>query len=269
MLPEIGFIGAGNLAEAVIKGLAAGQDRPRILATDYIKERLNWLADKYAVTGCGLPELVQEAKVIFLAVKPKDVPTLLQSLTDYPLQGKLVISVAAGIPLAVLEKGLPGVAVIRVMPNTSCAVLRSMTGLVQGNLATEDDKAVAEQIFRQVGQILWIPESKINAVTALSGSGPAYYYLFTECLMTAGIELGLTAEEAQVLARETMVGAGQMLTQSGKSPSRLREDVTSPNGTTYAALVEFEQAGLSSIVNKAVRAAAGRAAEMAREYSGK
>ena len=265
MLPSIGFIGAGNLAEAVIKGLNAGQDKPRILAVDYVKERLTWLAEKYGVEGAELPDLVQAAGVIFLAVKPKDISAVLKSLAGYNLNGKLVISVAAGTPLAVLEQGLPGVPVVRVMPNTSCAVLCSMTGLVQGSLATAENMAIAEEIFRQVGQVLRIPESKINAVTAISGSGPAYYYLFTECLVAAGVELGLTAGEAEVLARETLLGAGQMLALSGKSAARLREDVTSPNGTTYAALQEFGQGNLAGLVKTAAQAAAKRAAEMEKE----
>ena len=266
MVQNIGFIGAGNLAEAVIKGLTAGSEKPRIMAADLSKERLSLLETQYGVITGELAQVIEESEVIILAIKPKDSATVVQSLAAFPMQGKLVISVAAGIPLAMLEKGLPGVAFVRVMPNTSCAVLLSMTGLVQGSLATDKDKAVAESIFSQVGKVLWIAEDKINAVTAISGSGPAYYYLFTECLVAAGVELGLTPEEAEILARETFVGAGQMLVRSGKTPARLREDVTSPNGTTYAALQQFGQANLQDIVLTATRAAAERAAEMEREF---
>lgn len=268
MIQNIGFVGAGNLAEAVIKGLTAGAEKPRIIAADLSKERLHVLAENYGVIAGELGEVAAESEVIVLAIKPKDVATALNSLAAFSLQGKLVISVAAGIPLAMLENGLPGVAFVRVMPNTSCAVQLSMTGMVQGSLATDQDKAMAEEIFRRVGQVLWITEDKINAVTAISGSGPAYYYLFTECLVAAGVELGLTPEEAEVLARETFVGAGQMLLRSGKTPARLREDVTSPNGTTYAALQQFDQANLRDIVLAAAKAAAERAAEMEREYRG-
>ncbi len=267
MLQNIGFIGAGNLAEAVIKGLTSGDKKPRIMATDLSKERLSVLEEKYGVLTGELAQVVEESEVVILAVKPKDVATVLKSLDTFSMQEKLVISVAAGIPLAMLEKGLPGVAVVRVMPNTSCAVLLSMSGMVLGSLATVKDKAVAEDIFSRVGQVLWIAEDKINALTAISGSGPAYYYLFTECLVAAGVELGLTSEEAEVLAKETFAGASQMLISSGKTPARLREDVTSPNGTTYAALQQFDQANLRDIVLVAAKAAAERAAEMDREFS--
>ncbi|MFZ3102504.1 MAG: pyrroline-5-carboxylate reductase [Desulfitobacteriaceae bacterium] len=267
MLQNIGFIGAGNLAEAVIKGLTSGEEKPRIMVTDLAKERLSVLEEKYGVRTGELAQVVKESEVVILAVKPKDVVTVIKSLATFSMQGKLVVSVAAGIPLAMLEKGLPGVAVVRVMPNTSCAVLLSMTGMVQGSLATDKDKAVAENIFSRVGQVLWIAEDKINAVTAISGSGPAYYYLFTECLVAAGVALGLTLEEAEVLAKETFAGASQMLLRSGKTPARLREDVTSPNGTTYAALQQFDQANLRDIVLLAARAAAERASEMEREFS--
>jgi pyrroline-5-carboxylate reductase len=268
MLKKIGFIGAGNLAEAVIKGLASGNEKPRIMVTDLLEERLRVLKEKYGVLTGGLAQVVEESDVLILAVKPKDIAAALKSLAGFPVQDKLVISVAAGIPLKMLEGGLPGVAVVRVMPNTSCAVLMSMTGMVQGSLATIENKLLAEDIFSRVGKVLWVTEDKINAVTAISGSGPAYYYLFTECLAAAGAELGLTAEEARVLAQETFAGASRMLISSGKTPTRLREDVTSPNGTTYAAIQQFEQAKLKDIVLGAVRSAARRAAEMEREFAG-
>ncbi len=266
MVKNIGFIGAGNLAEAVIKGLTGATEKPHIIATDLSKERLALLETQYGVIIGDLEQVVKASEVIIMAVKPKDAATVVKSLAAFPMQGKLVISVAAGIPLAMLEKGLPGVAFVRVMPNTSCAVLLSMTGMVQGSLATDQDKGVAESIFSQVGQVLWVTEDKINAVTAISGSGPAYYYLFTECLAAAGVELGLTPKEAEILARGTLAGAGQMLVSSGKTPDRLREAVTSPNGTTYAALQQFGQADLRNIVQTAARAAAERAAEMEKEF---
>jgi len=269
MVQTIGFIGAGKLAETIIKGLTGVTEKPRIMAAAHgSKERMDLLEAQYGVITGELAQVVEESEVIIVGVKPKDVATVLKSLAPYSMQGKLVISVAAGIPLAMLEKGLPGVAVVRVMPNTSSAVLLSMSGMVQGSSATEKDKAVAEEIFSQVGQVLWVAEDKINAVTAISGSGPAYYYLFTECLVVAGVELGLTPEEAEILARETLAGAGQMLVRSGKTPARLREDVTSPNGTTYAALQQFGQAKLQDIVLTAAKAAAERAVEMEREFGG-
>ena len=162
------------------------------------------MVDKYSIAATELQELVENSHVLIIAVKPKDVHEVLKHLKNYSLKDKLIISVAAGIPLKVFHKYLPGVAVIRAMPNTSTAVLHSMTGLVRGENVTQEQVETAEQIFSAIGRILWIPEEKMNALIAISGSGPAYFYLFTESLIQAGVQLGLSEEEAEMLARETL-----------------------------------------------------------------
>ena len=265
---KIGFIGAGNMAEAIIKGLCAtGEDVEIRITNRSNEERLKRLAETYGVLPAAIPELVQESEVLFLAVKPKDIVGVLKSLRDYQLEKKLIISVAAGIRLETLEKYLSQAAVIRAMPNTSSAVLHSMTGLAKGKNTKIEHVQLAEKIFASIGKVLWIMEDQMNVLTALSGSGPAYFYLFTESLIKAGVRLGLEEKDAEILARETIIGAGKMLEASGKSPSRLREEVTSPKGTTEAALKVFWQADMPEIVFQAARAAAKRGEEMEGEYS--
>lgn len=268
MNESIGFIGGGNMAEAIIGGLKKIDKDINIRVTNRANhERLQHLVDKYGIKATALQELVDSSRVLIIAVKPKDVHEVLKHLKNYSLQDKLIISIAAGIPLKVFQKSLPGVAIVRAMPNTSTAVLQSMTGLVRGETIAPDQAEIAEQIFSAIGRILWIPEEKMNALIALSGSGPAYFYLFTESLIQAGVQLGLSEEEAEMLARETLVGAGKMLTECEKSPAKLREEVTSPNGTTYAALRVFSEEKLAQIVMKAAQACARRAGDMEGEYS--
>jgi len=268
MTHSIGFIGGGNMAEAMIGGLTKTKPGIEIRVTNRSNQgRLQGLVDRYGVIAAPLKELVEESHVIILAVKPKDVQGVLENLRDYSLKDKLVISVAAGVPLKVFYKYLPGIAVIRVMPNTSTAVLHSMTGLVRGKNVTEEQAEIGEKIFSATGHTMWIPEEKMNALISISGSAPAYFYLFAESLIKAGVQLGLSEEEAEILVRETLVGAGKMMTESGKSPGRLREEVTSPNGTTYAALKVFTDAELALTVLKATQACAQRAEDMEGEYS--
>ena len=258
------------MAEALIGGLRKTGEVLSVRVNELVAERLRYLEDTYGAIPSGLQELVENSAILIVVVKPKDVLEVLRSLRQFELKGKLIVSIAAGIPLKLYDRYLPGVSVVRAMPNTSTAVLHSMTGLVRGQGVTAEQAGTAEKIFTAIGRVLWIPEEKMNALTALSGSGPAYYYLFTEKLVQAGIQLGLSKEEAELLAVETLAGAGKMLLESGKSPEKLREEVTSPNGTTYAALTVFGETGtgnMGDMVMKAAQACAGRAEEMEGEYS--
>lgn len=265
---SMGFIGAGNMAEAMIKGLKQNDNQAEIWVTNRTKaERLHELKVNYGILPADFSRLAERSNVLIIAVKPKDVKSILLKLADCPgIGNKLVISLAAGIPLSLMHSHLPHTAVIRAMPNTSAAALYAMTGLVQGNGVKAEHREQAEQIFQAIGKTVWIEEGEMNALIALSGSGPAYYYLFTECLIQAGIKLGLTTETAEILAKETVVGVGRMLIESGKSPAGLREAVTSPNGTTFAALEVFRAKDLAKIVAEAAEACALRAEEMEREY---
>ncbi|HEY8909454.1 MAG TPA: pyrroline-5-carboxylate reductase [Desulfosporosinus sp.] len=264
---SIGFIGGGNMSEAIIGGLKKTTFELQIRVTNRANhERLDHLVDKYGIAATELKELVESSSILIIAVKPKDVHEVLMHLKNYTLTDKLIISVAAGIPLKVFQKYLPGVAVIRAMPNTSTAVLHSMTGLVRGDNVTEEQAKTTEQIFSAIGRTLWIPEEKMNALIAISGSGPAYFYLFSESLISVGVQLGLSEGEAEMLVRETLVGAAKMVAESEKPPGKLREEVTSPNGATYAALSVFKEDKLEQIVMKAAQACARRAEDMEGEY---
>ena len=264
---SVGFIGGGNMAEAIIGGLRKTGEAFSVRVNEVVTERLSYLEAKYGAIPSGLRELAENSAILIVAVKPKDVRDVLENLRLYDLRGKLLISIAAAIPIRLYEKYLPAAAVIRVMPNTATAVLHSMTGLARGQNVTDEQAIAAGKIFGAIGRTIWIPEEKMNAVTAVSGSGPAYYYLFTEKLVQAGVQLGLSEDEAALLAGETLAGAGKMLLESGKSPGKLREEVTSPNGTTYAALTVFGEEGLGDIVMKAAEACARRAEEMEGEFS--
>jgi len=267
MSQTIGFIGGGNIAEAMISGLKKKNSELEIRVTDLNHERLQSLIDRYNVRASTLKELVEDSRVLIIAVKPKDVKAVVKDLMDFPLKDKLVISVAAGVPLKLYYKYLPGVAVVRVMPNTSMAVLHSMTGLVRGDNVTEEQAEIGEKIFSATGRIMWVPEKNMNAITAISGSGPAYFYLFAESLIKAGVELGLREEEAEILVLETLIGSGKMIAESDKSPGKLREEVTSPNGTTYAAINVFMDEKLAQTVRNAAKACAKRAEDLEGEYS--
>lgn len=267
MTQSIGFIGGGNIAEAMIGGIRKSDREFQIRVTERLDERLQYLVEKYSIIASGVQELVENSDTVIIAVKPKDVREVLEKLGNYTLKVKLIISIAAGVPLKLFYKYLPGVAVIRVMPNTSTAVRHSMTGLVRGENVTQEQAEVAQQIFAAIGRILWVPEEKINALTAISGSGPAYFYLFAESLIKAGVHLGLSEEEAEILVLETLVGAGKMIAESDKSPGKLREEVTSPNGTTYAALNVFTDDKFALTVLKATKACAQRAEDLEGENS--
>jgi len=265
---KIGFIGAGNLAHSMIKGLAQSNSSYQVFVHDIQKNKADSLAFKFNAKSCSFTEVVFNSDILVLAVKPKDIMELLQKLSSFTLEKKLIITVAAGISLRVYESLLPGTAIVRAMPNTSSAVLKSMSALVRGQYVTDQQMEVANKIFSCLGKVLWVEENKINAVTAVSGSGPAYFYLLTELMAKAGIKLGLTEEEADFLARETLIGVGKMLVEDKRSVEELRAAVTSPNGTTHAAITVFLENGLENIVSKALTAAANRALEMEGEYSG-
>ncbi|NMA70005.1 MAG: pyrroline-5-carboxylate reductase [Desulfitobacterium sp.] len=265
-MKRIGFIGAGNMAEAIIKGLVQKESYEIRVTNRSNRSKLEKMQEEYEAIPSSLEDTIKNSEIVLIAVKPKDMNQALKNIGDFLASEKLVISVAAGIPLKLLEKHFPQNPIVRAMPNTSSAVLSSMTGLVKGKKVGAGEEKIAEEIFTSVGKCLWLPEDEINALTAISGSGPAYFYLFTELLAKAGCELGLCKENAETLAKETIIGAAQMLSQRDESPSQLREAVTSPKGTTEAALNIFWEKGLEKIVSDAVKASKDRAEEMEREF---
>jgi pyrroline-5-carboxylate reductase len=269
----IGMIGAGHMADALIKGLLSRH----VLLPDAVwatnrsnRERLAALQARYGIRGTPTkPGLLAACNVLILAVKPKDTPHLLAELGGAVRSDQLTISVIAGIPLSVLETKLPGVPLIRAMPNTSAAVLASATALTAGPHASDEHVHTATRIFEAVGDTVLVPEEVLDVVTGLSGSGPAYVYRLIEAMIHAGTELGLTGDLARRLAVQTLIGAARMLAESREDPAELRRRVTSPGGTTMAALGVLEDRGFALAVRDAISRAAERAREMAHEFGGR
>lgn len=261
------FLGSGNMADAIGRGLVTTHAPFELGFYDIHQEKADELAAELnADSFASLAEAVQAADVLLLAVKPQAMSGLLADVAGLIRPGQPVLTIAAGLPLAYYEAKLPEVPLVRAMPNTSAQVLAAITGLMAGSLAGAAHKKLAEQVFAAVGETVWIAEKDIHALTAISGSGPAYFYYFTEALARAGEKLGLDAATAAKLARQTAVGSGQMLAQSPSSPETLRVQVTSKGGTTAAALAAFGNA-LPELVEQACAACAGRSEEMAQEMA--
>lgn len=261
---KIGFIGGGNMAEALICGLTgAGHDAATIRVTDINKARLDALQQQYGVVTCpNITSLQAASDVLLLAVKPQQVEDVLKKITSIS-PDKTVISIAAGVSTAHITSILgDDVAVVRVMPNTPCLVGEGMSVLY--SKAAGVHRSRAEYILASSGQTAWIDEEQqMHAVTAVSGSGPAYFFLLAELMQAAGQSLGLSRELCEKLVGQTALGAGRMLTESGKHAELLRQQVTSAGGTTQAALEAMFEGQLPDIVRTAIAAAAKRSKELA------
>ena len=262
----IGFIGAGNMAEAIIggilkKGLYAPQD---ILIYDVRPERMKELSSSRGVGIAGTPQdLVRDSRVVILAVKPDKVTPVLEGVKDV-LGGKLVISIAAGVPIQSIQAVIGSDSkVIRVMPNTPALVLKGMSALCASKSCSEDDIQTACAIFSAIGRCAMVEEKIMNAVTALSGSGPAYCFLFIEALADGGVRAGLPRDLAMELAAATVRGAATMVLETAKHPGVLKDMVTSPGGTTIEGVSILESKGFRSAVMDAVFAAYVKAGKLA------
>ncbi|WP_035872308.1 pyrroline-5-carboxylate reductase [Kitasatospora cheerisanensis] len=262
---KIAFLGTGKIGEALLSGLLrAGADPADVLITARRPERATELADRYGVTTATNAEAAKLADTLILAVKPQDMGTLLDELAEHVAADKLIVSAAAGIPTAWFEERLaPGTPVVRVMPNTPVLVDEGMSVISGGSHATEAHLARTEAIFRSVGKALRVPENQQDAATALSGSGPAYFYFLVEAMIDAGILLGLPRQVAHELIVQSAIGASVMLRDSGEHPVKLREAVTSPAGTTIAAIRELENHGVRAALLGALEAARDRSRELA------
>ncbi|KJK56279.1 pyrroline-5-carboxylate reductase [Saccharothrix sp. ST-888] len=262
---KIAFLGTGKIGEALLSGLLrAGKDPADVLVTARRPERAAELAARYGVTTVSNAEAAKLADTLILAVKPQDMGTLLEELAPHVGADRLVISAAAGIPTAWFEARLAaGTPVVRVMPNTPVLVDEGMSVISGGSHAEEAHLARAEEIFRSVGKALRLPESQQDAATALSGSGPAYFYFLVEAMTDAGILLGLPRQVAHDLIVQSAIGASVMLRDSGEHPVKLREAVTSPAGTTIAAIRELENHGVRAALLGALEAARDRSRELA------
>ena len=261
------FSGAGNISESLIKGLlSTGAIRPGAIqvANRSNAERLMYLRNYYGIVPASDKKAAaSKSDIIVLAMKPQDVFHALEELRGSIHEDHLIISVLAGVPTALIEGGLnTEVAVVRAMPNTSCAVLESATGLSAGRFTSPQQLQLAEEIFRMMGEVVIVEENLLDAVTGLSGSGPAYIYYLVESMEKAGEAAGIPRELARPLVLKTLLGAAKMLMETGEQPEELRRQVTSPNGTTMAGINELNKGDFSNTIRKAILRATRRSKEL-------
>jgi pyrroline-5-carboxylate reductase len=234
-----------------------------VVVSEKHEQRAAYLADKHGVRTLSVAQAVVAARTLVIAVKPQDIDPLLAELREVITSEHLVVSVAAGITTAKIENALPpGVAVVRCMPNTPALVDEAMTAVAAGEHADEAHLAIAESLLAAVGRVVRVPESQLDAVTALSGSGPAYFFFLVEAMIDAGILLGLPRALSAELIVQTAIGSAVMLRDSGEHPVQLREAVTSPGGTTIAAIRELEVHGVRAALLAAIEAACLRSREL-------
>ena len=265
---SIGFIGAGNMAEALIRGLVRGGHVPanRITASGPRRERLAQLALGYGIAiTLDNRELARNAGLVVLSVKPQILDKVLREVGDQLQPGTLVISIAAGVDTEAIESAVAdGVRVVRAMPNTPALVGAGATAISPGHHASAADLATAKALFDAVGISVVLDESHLDAVTGLSGSGPAYIFLILEALSDAGVKVGLSRRNAQLLAAQTVLGSAKMLLETDEHVGRLKDMVTSPGGTAIAGLHTLEEGGLRTTLINAVETATKRARELGR-----
>jgi pyrroline-5-carboxylate reductase len=265
---RIAVLGAGKIGEALISGLLSSGWRTTadLTATARRQERVDELAERYGIEVTqSNPDAAAGAALVVVAVKPQDIEALLDAVADRITPEQTVLTIAAAIPTATLERRLPpGVPVVRAMPNTPSTVHEGMAGLCAGAHAEDEHLTLAEDALSHLGAVVRVAEPYMDAVTAVSGSGPAYFALLAEAMIEAGILLGLSREISTQLVVQTMLGTAKQLRDEGLHPVELREMVTSPGGTTIAAIRELEQAGVRAAFLNAIQAAMDRSRELAR-----
>lgn len=267
----ITFIGCGNMSRSLIGGLIANGIKPeKLIATDPDDNQRNAITEQFGVaTFTDNKEAIANADVILLAVKPQVMHGVVSDIAE-SIKGtnKLIISIAAGVKLDSIISWLgEQAAVVRVMPNTPALIQAGAAAIIASEHTTDVQKNIAEAMMRSVGTAIWLDsEEQMDAVTALSGSGPAYFFYFMEAMEKAAIEMGLNEQQARLLTIETAVGASKMALMSSSDPSELRRQVTSPGGTTEQALNTFMQNNMEAIVEKAMQAAQQRSIELSKEF---
>jgi pyrroline-5-carboxylate reductase len=263
-MTRIAVLGAGKIGEALLAGLlAAGRSAPDLAFTERHPERARELAERLGVVALDVPAAAERSDVLVVAVKPQDIDPLLAALAPVIRPGTLVVSLCAGLPTSLYERALPaGTPVVRVMPNTPMVVGEAMSAISGGTHATDEHLAEVEKMLGSVGRVVRVPESQQDAVTALSGSGPAYFFYLVEAMIDAGILLGLPRAVAADLIVQSAYGAAKMMRESGDHPVILREAVTSPGGTTIAAVRELERHGVRAALLAAIEAARDRSVEL-------
>jgi len=265
MSEGIAILGAGKMGEALLSGmLRAGRPASSLVVTTHDESKADLLRDRYGVEVTGNVEAVKSAATVVVTVKPQDIGSLLDEIAPVMTADHLLVSVAAGITTSFIEKHLTGdIPVVRVMSNTPVLVDEAMSAIAAGSYAGEDHLEHAESLLKPVGRTIRVPETQLDAVTALSGSGPAYFFYLVEAMTDAGILLGLPRSVAHELIVQTAIGSAVMLRDSGDTPQVLREAVMSPAGTTIAAIREMEDHKVRAALLAALEAARDRSRELA------
>lgn len=271
-LPSIAILGAGSMGGAILQGLVrSGLASNGLTATNRSRAKADELADLAGVTSVALEEsptgnrdAAASARIVLVGVKPAMVPDLLREIAPALRPGTIVVSLAAGVTIATFESILGSeIAVLRSMPNTPAVVGKAVTGLAAGSAATADDVAVVRALFETCGAVVEVPEAQIDALSTISGSGPAYVFLLIEELTKAAVGKGFAESEARLMAEQTFIGAAALLEASGEDPAELRRRVTSPKGTTERAIAVLQDARLDTVFAAATDAALARARELA------
>jgi pyrroline-5-carboxylate reductase len=257
---KIAVIGAGNIGAALIGGILKGgvADRRHLVATDRSAERAKEISQKFSiqVTTGGNREAVQSADIIILAVKPGTLPLVLQEIRDTLRGDQTLISLAAAVPIVLIEKTVgKRIAVFRAMPNIPVVVEEGATAVAANAACSAAQRKAVENIFRAVGVVCFVEEEMMHAVTALSGSGPAYIYMVIEALIAGGVKMGLSREIATKLSEQTVLGAAKLVRETGLHPAILRDQVTTPGGVTISAIHELERHGLRAMLISAIETA--------------
>jgi len=264
---KIGFIGSGNMGEALISGLVqSGATSPEnIICSDIREEPLEVIKEKYGIaTTTSNIKVVEKSNIIIYATKPQILATVLNETADVLDKSKLVISIAAGVPLAAIASGLKkDLRLIRVMPNICAFVKESATAIAAGEFVINGDIELAKAIFDSVGVSVFIQENILmDAFTGLSGSGPAYVFLIIDAMADAGVKMGLSRRDSLLLSAQTVMGSAKLLLESNEHPGQLKDRVTSPGGTSIAGIHTLEQGGLRTTIMDAVEAATNRSSEL-------
>ncbi|MET0812705.1 MAG: pyrroline-5-carboxylate reductase [Microbacterium sp.] len=270
-LPHIAILGAGSMGGAILQGLVASGLAPRVTVTNRTHEKASGLAELEGVESIALEEAesgnvdaATAADIVLIGVKPGMVPDLLREIAPTLRPGTIVVSLAAGVTIATFEGILPpGTAVLRSMPNTPAVVGRAVTGLAPGTVVTREQTALVRRLFETCGAVIEVPEDQIDALSTISGSGPAYVFLLMEELTKAAVGKGFSEADARLMVEQTFIGAAALLKASGEDPAELRRRVTSPKGTTERAVAVLHAARLDVVFESATDAALARARELA------
>ena len=261
---NVGIIGVGVMGEALLSALiSSGQSPSKISIYEKREDRALEITSKYKVNNSNLSEIAAKSEVILLVIKPQDLGSLLEEVGHEIKAGTLLVSFVAGKKISFISEKSPNAKVIRVMPNTPILVGKGASALSMSQGVSEELKNYVLNFLQSAGKVIVVDESLQDAVTATSGSGPAYFFAFVEEMVNGAKSMGLTEEDAKTLTIQTIVGAAEMLEKSGKSATTLRENVTSPNGTTAAALAKFKEKEFGKLIAEAMKAARDRSQELA------